>query len=660
MSSIDLLGIGQRRRTPRGVHAECQRDQDADPLALREPPPAPGHEGDDETAATAATIWPADIAAEGTRASRPSGRGGLAERATTDPGTRRRPRRRPEPRRARSGRARAGDRRAERAGGVSRSSISRQLGPQRQRRGLEVVVERGGEPGGVATARRPAPRSGSGSRRLGQPPAGRARRTRRRWTVPRASGTSTSAERRQLDRLHRLARALHERVAGLDLAGHVGAQARRPARAGRSRRAGPLPCGWPSRSTAAASALPPPSPAATGIRLSMRTAAGAGPGRRAPERLEAAAARLRPSTPGQSTSSSPPAAARPTSSARSSEANSEHERVQPVRPRRADVQHEVDLRGGALGRARRPRGRADRGGRCVGSARRSRAGASRSARRPGRRGRAPRAPRGRAVADAVRRPGRQRQRSGQCLAPVGERGVHERDELRRRRRPVRRSSHQRGLHVRLRVEHRARHARAGPARRRPAGPAPTWRRSSCPPGAAARRSPTSRWTIATHSSALRELLHRLQQHRGRHAVGQVGHHLAWARGPARRGRSSRRRPGAASALAKGSSASRSAGSSERSTSTTCRWPTRGARYSDSTPSPPPTSSTTSAGSSSAARPITPRMLSSMRKFWPSSRLGRTSNGRSRLRLAWRGSGVGRGHQPKTRAAFASTVRSSAS
>src|SRR5919198_2237842 len=43
------------------------------------------------------------------------------------------------------------------------------------------------------------------------------------------------------------------------------------------------------------------------------------------------------------------------------------------------------------------------------------------------------------------------------------------------------------------------------------------------------------------------------------------------------------------------------------------------------PSPGPTSSTTSPRSSSASRPITPRMFSSTRKCWPSSRLGTTGS-----------------------------------
>jgi hypothetical protein len=112
-------------------------------------------------------------------------------------------------------------------------------------------------------------------------------------------------------------------MSGLDLTGDVGAESG-------GQRAQPA-MRLAMRSTAAASALPPPSPAATGIRLSMRTAragrAGAASRRKAAMATEA---RLRPGTPGQSTVSSPPSIASAcTSSARSIDANSEQSGCSP-------------------------------------------------------------------------------------------------------------------------------------------------------------------------------------------------------------------------------------------------------------------------------------------------------------------------------------------
>ena len=120
----------------------------------------------------------------------------------------------------------------------------------------------------------------------------------------------------------------------------------------------------------------------------------------------------------------------------------------------------------------------------------------------------------------------------------------------------------------------------------------------------------------------RQLLDRAQQRTGGDPVGQVRDHLR------------RRRLSPRSSIfitspqctvdvrdAAGRVDERVAAGARRSRSRV-RDATRSARYSDSTPSPPPTSSTTSSSVSSAARPITPRMFESIRKFCPSSRSGR--------------------------------------
>ena len=65
-----------------------------------------------------------------------------------------------------------------------------------------------------------------------------------------------------------------------------------------------------------------------------------------------------------------------------------------------------------------------------------------------------------------------------------------------------------------------------------------------------------------------------------------------------------------------------------------------------------------AGSSSAARAITSRMLESIRKFWPRSRLGRIPNSVIRRRLGWTGAALA--HQPNRRALLACTAASSSS
>ena len=85
-----------------------------------------------------------------------------------------------------------------------------------------------------------------------------------RWTGP-VVRDQDRAERTAGHRLDPLAGCLDERVAGVELAGHVGAARR----LGSSSRQG-VPASWLAiRSAAAASALPPPSPAATGTRFLM-------------------------------------------------------------------------------------------------------------------------------------------------------------------------------------------------------------------------------------------------------------------------------------------------------------------------------------------------------------------------------------------------------
>ena len=107
-------------------------------------------------------------------------------------------------------------------------------------------------------------------------------RPRRRPSPSRALVPRDEHERHvgQLDRLDALARARDERVARLDLARHVRADAACRSRAGRRSSSGSPARRLAARSTAAASALPPPSPAATGMRLSIVTRSSGGCGAR--------------------------------------------------------------------------------------------------------------------------------------------------------------------------------------------------------------------------------------------------------------------------------------------------------------------------------------------------------------------------------------------
>ena len=228
-------------------------------------------------------------------------------------------------------------------------------------------------------------------------------------------------------------------------------------------------------------------------------------------------------------------------------------------------------------------------------------------------------------------PGGERERAGERLAAVGERGRDELAQIGLGRRPRALQPDEHRVDVRHRREHRARHAAAGPARRRRAGRAPTAGRTRscrarrrtarrppsgpCRPSAARRRAPRS--CAGSRPPRCRR--------------------AGWRRPSSAPARAPRRSSFIASAkcsvtLSNGSTASRRAASSARSSSTTCTCATRGARYSESTPRPPPISSTTSSGPSRASRSMTPRMFESMRKFWPRSRLGRTPKSRIRRRL----------------------------
>ena len=169
---------------------------------------------------------------------------------------------------------------------------------------------------------------------------------------------------------HALARAGHQRAAGLDLRGDVAAERpRRSAAAARGRR---TPAAWAaSRSTAAASPEPPPMPAATGTRLAIvMRCGGASQPVASRKRASAVSARFGPSTPGQTTSSRSRRLHRQLVGERH-RLHDRHQRVQAVGARRADVERQVDLAGREAAQPHRSR--------CV-AARATRSGASASAR----------------------------------------------------------------------------------------------------------------------------------------------------------------------------------------------------------------------------------------------------------------------------------------
>ena len=228
---------------------------------------------------------------------------------------------------------------------------------------------------------------------------------------------------------------------------------------------------------------------------------------------------------------------------------------------------------------------------------------------------------------------------------------------------------------RMRNEHRVDvgHGMEDGARDRPHAPPPRTRAARAPraprrrrrPAPAASRSPTSRCTIATHVRTPGSSSMRPQQHAGGDTVGQVRDDLV-GRG-LQRGQVERHRVGPVhgDVGVRGRSHRRAHRAGARRSRPRARARRARARYSESTPRPPPTSSTTSRGASSAARPITPRMFESIRKFCPSSRSGRTPKRRIRRRLGCtavrlrarldRALGHGAHAQPNTRAALRVTA-----
>ena len=136
--------------------------------------------------------------------------------------------------------------------------------------------------------------------------------------------------------------------------------------------------------------------------------------------------------------------------------------------------------------------------------------------------RAPPAPRSRSAAAAASASSSER---GQRLAPVRERGAHQRAHRGRRGRAGA------AQHAAARSRRAAPGGRpcARPAARAPprtrAAPARRARRRSWLPGGAASRSAISRCTITHHSPTPRQLVDRLQDRRHRDAVGQVGDDL---------------------------------------------------------------------------------------------------------------------------------------
>ena len=199
----------------------------------------------------------------------------------------------------------------------------RQLWPQRERRRLEVVLEPGSELGG----RRRRERRGAAR--------DRARRERRRAGRARRRRRPSRAPRRPARAPRRAAGARSARrcsptpcTSAWRGSSWLGTSEPRSAASSRSSSpsSGPPASSLATRSTAAASALPPPSPAATGMRLSIVSCAAAGAGhpraaevRQRPGR-EVVARRRR----GRSTVSRPESrGVAVTSSARSIDANSE-------------------------------------------------------------------------------------------------------------------------------------------------------------------------------------------------------------------------------------------------------------------------------------------------------------------------------------------------
>ena len=422
-------------------------------------------------------------------------------------------------------------------------------GQQRARGGLEVVdvrvarvdaVERrraaSAEPVGLARRRR---RSRAASSARQDEDAVGARRAAAS-VVERARPPPVASTRRGRD----LARARRSRAARR--ASCSSASSPRPLRAlGEPQRGGGV-------GRAARHARPRPGCA---CRSSIRTGGPSQPVARAERGAARRAARFGPSTPGQTTSSRVVAGLERDACRRAASGSITRDELVPaVVADRSDVQAEVDLRRArARSRAAPPRAR--------GTARAT--GARRARRRAGRAARAPRGPSSRSAtpascserASALRRCANApctSARSARSAAPA----------------PVRVEADEHAVDVRHRVEDAcARRAQdlhvageLGEHRRHAV-------RAACP-ARAAKRSPTSFCTIATQRVRRRQLLERLEDRGRGDAVGQVRDDLR-----RRAGRAPARSSSSASARCSvvfgcGSSASRSAGSSERSSSTT--------------------------------------------------------------------------------------------
>ncbi len=355
------------------------------------------------------------------------------------PGDRGRPRRRSAPSRDASPRAPApGARRAPRrarAAAKGRPAPGRCAAPRHLLRG-----PRQARPAAAGRARGPPARSVQ--LRVHR---GRAQPARRRDEHERHGGSA--------DRLHPLAGP-----ATIAWPGAPGSARRfpgpRPSSQGRLADRRQPPCA--ARSTAAASALPPPRPAATGIRLSIvdpqrRWLAAPPPGTR-PAR---APARFSPSTPGADhlVASRPPSIVELVGQVDRGEQR--RPGVHPVRPRRPDPQHQIHLRRGALGhRARRsepqwllPSSSARRANSC---------GESRSARVSSG------CPSSASAARAASRipsgaPGARASEPASVLRRWANAACTSADSRGRGAGAVAPEHHQRGVHVGLGVEHRARH-----------------------------------------------------------------------------------------------------------------------------------------------------------------------------------------------------------
>ena len=217
----------------------------------------------------------------------------------------------------------------------------------------------------------------------------------------------------------------------------AGTSAPSPAATSRSRASSAMPDARAARrSAAAASADPPAMPAATGMRFSITSRIG---GARQPVRSRkarsAAAARLSPSTPGQTTSSPATPKCAGSRRTRSASVTGWKTVTSSWRPSLGRLGPRIKLRlsfAGAFAQRRGGHGIAPTRGPTASASAASSGGASRSARASGG------WPSAEPVRAASRTPGRapaRGQRAGQRLAPVREGGLDDRTDLRRGRGP---------------------------------------------------------------------------------------------------------------------------------------------------------------------------------------------------------------------------------